>query len=80
VDRILTRKRVDAEPPNRCVRERLEWMRRLVPRRRRAADRDVAAVCACMLGGLILARALGGDEGASLLKDCRKFLHRALEA
>jgi TetR/AcrR family transcriptional repressor of nem operon len=61
-----------------AIRERIEWMRGLLPggRGRRRHD-DAAGALACMVGGLVLARALGGEEGASLLESCRRFLHRA---
>jgi TetR/AcrR family transcriptional repressor of nem operon len=62
------------------IRRRLEWLRELAPRRRRgrAQDEQVVGALACMVGGLILARALGGKESEEILESCRGFLHRAL--
>jgi TetR/AcrR family transcriptional repressor of nem operon len=64
------------------VKRRLEWLRELAPLRRRgrAQDEQVVGALACMVGGLILARAVGGKESEELLESCRGFLHRALRA
>jgi TetR/AcrR family transcriptional repressor of nem operon len=64
----------------RTIRARFEWLRGLIPADRRAHLREeqVAGALACMVGGLILARAVGGKESAELLEACRGFLHRAL--
>jgi TetR/AcrR family transcriptional regulator, transcriptional repressor for nem operon len=64
----------------RMVRERLAWLRGLVPAGRSAQRREeqVVGVLACMVGGLILARAVGGKESTELLEACRGLLHRAL--
>jgi hypothetical protein len=32
-----------------------------------------------MVGALVLARGVGGEDGERLLNDCRLFLHRALD-
>jgi hypothetical protein len=55
-------------------------VRRLLPgsgsgRRR---DQKAAGVFACTVGGLVLARGLGQEEGEQLLADCRAFLRAAL--
>ncbi len=62
------------------IRARLARLRALLPSSasRRARDRQAAGAFACMVGGLILARGLGGDEGERLLEDCRLFLQDAL--
>jgi len=62
------------------IRNRLERLRRLLPRSvsGRARDRQAAGAFACMVGGLILARGLERDEAERLLADCRRFLHDAL--
>ncbi len=39
---------------------------------------QAAGVLACMVGGQILARMLGGPEGAQFLADCQQFLRDAL--
>lgn len=46
----------------------------------READRrkQVVGTLACMVGGLILARAVGGKESTKVLEACRGFLHRTL--
>ncbi len=64
----------------RTIRERLDWIRSLIPEGRPGRVREEQAVgaLACMLGGVVLARALGGKESAALLEACRGFLHRAL--
>ena len=64
----------------RTIRQRLDWLRGLIPddRRTRARDEQVVGALACMLGGMILARAVGERESAVLLEACRGFLHRAL--
>lgn len=65
-----------------AIRERLDWLRTLLPRGRRGRARDEQAVgtLACMVGGLILARAVDKKESAALLAACRGFLHRSLES
>lgn len=64
------------------IRERLDWLRGLVPEGGSAREREDQAVglLAGMLGGLILARALGEGESKALLDACRRFLHRTLAA
>src|SRR5262245_32732581 len=59
------------------VRGRLAWMRHLVPqgRPRAVADEEVIGSAACMLGGVILARAVGGKEASAILSACREFIH-----
>ena len=63
------------------IRARLDRLRRLMPASlsKRARDEKAAGAFACMVGGLILARGLGEEEGERLLEDCRAFLHQALE-
>ena len=69
----------------RGVKQRIAWMRSLLPPRRgRAAGGEeqeelVIGALACMVGGLILARTAGGKESAAILEACRRFLHRAIE-
>ena len=52
-------------------------MRQLVPqgRPRAVADKEVIGSAACMLGGVILARAVGGNEASVILSACREFIH-----
>ena len=59
------------------VRGRLAWMRQLVPqgRPRAVADEEVIGSAACMLGGVILARAVGGKKASAILSACREFIH-----
>jgi TetR/AcrR family transcriptional repressor of nem operon len=63
------------------IRARLDRLRRLMPASlpKRARNEKAAGAFACMVGGLILARGLGEEEGERLLEDCRAFLHQALE-
>src|SRR5262245_14633708 len=67
-----TRKRL-----TNVVRGRLSCMRQLVPqgRPRAVADEEVIGSAACMLGGVILARAVGGKEASAILSACREFIH-----
>lgn len=62
------------------IRARFEWLRGLIgaDRRTRLREEQVAGALACMIGGLILARAVGGKESTELLEACRGFLHRTL--
>jgi TetR/AcrR family transcriptional repressor of nem operon len=64
----------------RTIRARFEWLRGLIAADRgaRLREEQVAGALACMVGGLILARAVGGKESTELLEACRGFLHRAL--
>jgi len=50
------------------VREQLAWLRGLVPAGRTAQRREdqVVGALACMVGGLILARAVGGKDAFRL--------------
>ena len=58
------------------VRERLAWMRRLLPEDQRSAasEPQVIGSLACMIGGVILARAIGGKDSDAVLDACRTFL------
>jgi TetR/AcrR family transcriptional regulator, transcriptional repressor for nem operon len=62
------------------VRRRLTWMRSLLPKERRGRrpDEEIIGAFACMVGGVVLARAFRGKESTALLEACRAFLHRAL--
>jgi hypothetical protein len=44
-------------------------------RPRAVSDEDVMGSAACMLGGVILARAVGGKEARAILSACREFIH-----
>jgi len=65
------------------VRERLAWMTALLPRRRSRTIQDqedqTVGALACMVGGVILGRAVGGKESDAILAACRRFLHQTLE-
>jgi TetR/AcrR family transcriptional repressor of nem operon len=66
----------------RGVQGRLAWMRQLLPRRWRRArehEEQVVGTLACMIGGVILARAVGGEPSQDILDACRRFLHRTLD-
>jgi TetR/AcrR family transcriptional repressor of nem operon len=60
------------------VRNRLEWMRQLLPegQREAASDDQIIGALACMVGGVILARTVGGKDSAAVLEACREFLRR----
>ncbi|MGB8908100.1 MAG: helix-turn-helix domain-containing protein [Candidatus Cybelea sp.] len=45
---------------------------------RRARETDAAGALACMVGGLVIARALPEDEGSAFLERCRAFLRGAI--
>jgi TetR/AcrR family transcriptional repressor of nem operon len=66
----------------RGVRARLDWLRALLPRARKGRRRqdDAVGALSCMVGGLVLARVLGGEEGQELLAASRRFLERSLSA
>jgi TetR/AcrR family transcriptional repressor of nem operon len=57
--------------------KRLEWMTEMLPARRKSAD-AVVPLLACMVGGVVLARAAGREKGPAILAACRTFLHRAI--
>lgn len=63
------------------VRERLAWMRRLLPESQQetTSDDHVIGALACMVGGVVLARAIGGKDSGAILEACREFLRRNLD-
>lgn len=66
----------------RGIQDRLQWMRRLLPSwraRSREQEDQVVGSLACMIGGVILARAVGGKQADAILGSCRRFLHRTLD-
>jgi TetR/AcrR family transcriptional repressor of nem operon len=63
----------------RSIRGRLEWMRRLAGAgRSQPRKEELLGAMACMIGGMTLARAVGGKDSAEILRSCRRFLCRAL--
>ncbi|MGH8637292.1 MAG: TetR/AcrR family transcriptional regulator [Burkholderiales bacterium] len=60
------------------VRDRLAWMRQLLPEGRRDAlsDDQLIGTLACMVGGVILARTVAGKDSGAVLDACREFLRR----
>jgi TetR/AcrR family transcriptional repressor of nem operon len=65
----------------RAIRRRISWLRTLDAgghATRRDEDRAVGAL-ACMIGGLILARAAGRGESDAILDSCRRFLKSAVD-
>src|SRR5262245_50159449 len=46
------------------VRDRLAWMRRLLPKRQQetTSNDQIIGALACMVGGVVLARAVGGND------------------
>lgn len=65
------------------IQERLAWMAELLPGGRSRTDGEekdrVIGALACMVGGVILGRAVGGDESVAILAACRRFLRLVLE-
>ena len=59
-----------------AARARIAWMGDLVPRGRRdtTSDAQVIGTLACMVGGVILARTVGGEDAGAVLGACREFL------
>jgi hypothetical protein len=47
-------------------------------RKRREKETDATGAFACMLGGMVIARALPQNEGSAFLERCRAFLHGAI--
>ena len=62
------------------IRRRLKKLHDLTPAQLppEARRQQAAGTFACMVGGLILARALKESEGRKFLKDCHAFLREAL--
>jgi TetR/AcrR family transcriptional regulator, transcriptional repressor for nem operon len=60
------------------LQRRLEWLRALLPEDKASEDTAIA-VHACLLGGLIMARAVGPEKSAAVLAATRAFVHDALE-
>ena len=62
------------------IRRRLKKLHDLTPAQLppEARRQQAAGAFACMVGGLILARALNESEGMKFLKDCQAFLRKAL--
>jgi TetR/AcrR family transcriptional regulator, transcriptional repressor for nem operon len=62
------------------IRQRLEWMRGLLPKRFRGAhaDETVLGALACMVGAVVLARTVSGEESEAILEAARKFIDRAV--
>jgi len=65
----------------RGVRRRLDWMRGLLSETQGddVSDSQVIGTLACMVGGVILARAVGRRDSSAVLNACREFLHRTLD-
>jgi TetR/AcrR family transcriptional regulator, transcriptional repressor for nem operon len=63
------------------IRARIEQLSDLMPASQTAEirERNAAAVFACMVGGILLARGLDDREAGRLLEACREFLHAALD-
>ncbi|HEY1729165.1 MAG TPA: TetR/AcrR family transcriptional regulator [Candidatus Baltobacteraceae bacterium] len=63
------------------IHKRLERLSSLVTARsREKRERQAIGTLACMVGGMILARGLGGERGEEILAECRAFLRDALES
>jgi len=64
-----------------AIRARVARLGALLPRRLSGAERERQAIgaFACMVGGLLLARASDPDDRDRILAACREFLHDATE-
>jgi TetR/AcrR family transcriptional regulator, transcriptional repressor for nem operon len=61
------------------IQTRLELLRELIRKpSRQKRERAAAGALACMVGGMIIARGLGGTEGDKFLAESRAFLGDAL--
>lgn len=62
------------------IKERIQWLRDRVPANVREDVREQQAVgaLACMVGGMILARALEEKDAQRVLESCRAFLESSL--
>src|SRR5262245_5248095 len=60
------------------VKGRLKWMRQVLPEGQAdtVSDDDLIGTLACMVGGVILARAVAGKDATLVLSACRAFLHK----
>ena len=59
------------------VRGRLAWMETLAPgKTKEERRRNAAGAYAAMIGGLLLARAMGGEDGEKYLAQVRRFLRK----
>src|SRR5262249_53129859 len=65
----------------RSVRRRLEWLQGLEPAGHGSpvADDQVIGALAGMVGGVLVARLIGGKDSGVVLGACREFLHRAID-
>ena len=64
-----------------AMRQRLEWLESIAPGQTKdARRRHAAATYATMLGGILVARALGGSEGERYLELVRRSLRQTLSA
>jgi hypothetical protein len=45
--------------------------------RGRLSDTEAVGTLACMVGGVVLARAVGADDSPAVLEACRAFLRRS---
>ena len=65
---------------SRAIHARIDWLRTLLSGRAKSEARsdDAVGALAAMVGGLVLARALGGNDGRNVLAATRRFLDRSL--
>jgi TetR/AcrR family transcriptional repressor of nem operon len=64
------------------IKQRLQWLGERIPKtvRHDVRQQQATAALACMVGGVILARALDEKESLRVLDDCRAFLRQSLAA
>jgi len=65
----------------RGLRERIAWMRGLLPKTVRGSHADdvVLGAFACMVGAIVIARVLGDKDSDHVLASAKRFLDRALD-
>ena len=62
------------------IQKRLDRLNALITKgSREKRERHAVGTLACMVGGMILARGLGGERGEEILAECRAFLRETLE-
>jgi TetR/AcrR family transcriptional repressor of nem operon len=62
------------------VKDRLAWMRQLLPEDERGSvsEAQLIGALACMVGGVILARTGAEKDSNAVLRACREFVQRGL--
>lgn len=64
---------------SRGIERRIAWLESMLPGEG-PGEADATALMACLVGGLVLARAVEPERSSAVLEATRAFVHRALEA